>query len=365
MLSSAVRIARIGGWDYDIVNDRLEWADVTMQIFGTTGESFGGTKADFLVFVHPDDLGTLKAVQDKANPDHRTVEMEYRIVRADGGERVVRDRGEVTFDEHGHALRSTGVIVDVTEQRRMDIALQQAKESAEEANQAKSVFLANISHEIRTPMHGIVGFLSLLLGTQLSEEQRDYVEAVESSSLFLMSLLNDVLDFSKIEAGQVQLEIIEFKLRDMLEGILRAFGPESTRKNLTLTLEMTRDVPESVFGDPTRLREILINVISNAIKFTATGGIAIRVERLSKTSAEVVLRFSVSDTGIGIAPEKRLTIFEKFTQADPSMTRKYGGTGLGLAIASRLVELMGGRIWVESKEGLGSVFSFDILFRVE
>jgi signal transduction histidine kinase len=278
---------------------------------------------------------------------------------------VVRDRGEVTFDEHGHALRSTGVIVDVTEQRRMDIALQQAKESAEEANQAKSAFLANISHEIRTPMHGIIGFLSLLLGTQLSEEQRDYVETVESSSVFLMSLLNDVLDFSKIEAKQVQLEIIAFKLRDTLEEMLRAFVAEITRKNLTFTFEMSRDVPESVYGDPTRLRQILINVISNAIKFTATGGIAIRVERLSETKAEVVLRFSVSDTGIGIAPEKQLTIFEKFTQADPSMTREYGGTGLGLAIASRLVELMGGRIWVESKEGLGSVFFFDIPFRVQ
>jgi PAS domain S-box-containing protein len=365
MLSSAVRIAGIGGWDYDIVNDRLDWADVTMQIFGTTGELFGGTKADFLDFVHPADIDALKAVEDKADPDHRTVEMEYRIIRPDGSERVLRDRGEVTFDEHGHALRSTGVIVDVTEQRRMDIALQKAKKSAEEANQAKSAFLANISHEIRTPMHGIIGFLSLLLGTQLSEEQRDYVEAVESSSLFLMSLLNDVLDFSKIEAGQVQLEIIAFKLRDMLEGILRAFGPESTRKNLTLTFEMTRDVPESVCGDPTRLREILINVISNAIKFTAIGGIAIRVQTLSKTSEEIVLRFSVSDTGIGIAPEKQLTIFEKFTQADPSMTRKYGGTGLGLAIASRLVELMGGRIWVESNEGLGSIFFFDILLRVQ
>lgn len=364
MLSSAVRIAGIGGWDYDIVNDRLDWAEVTMQIFGTTGESFGGTKADFLDFVHPDDIDALKAVQDKADPDHGTVEMEYRIIRADGSERVVRDRGEVTFDEHGHALRSTGVIVDVTEQRRVDIALQQAKESADEANQAKSVFLANISHEIRTPMHGIIGFLSLLLGTHLSEEQRDYVEAVESSSVFLMSLLNDVLDFSKIEAKQVQLEIIAFKLRDTLEEIFRAFGPEITRKNLTFTFEMSPDVPESLFGDPTRLRQILINVISNAVKFTAAGGIATRVERLSETQAEVILRFSVSDTGIGIAPEKQLTIFEKFTQADPSMTRKFGGTGLGLAIASRLVELMGGRIWVESKEGLGSVFFFDILLRV-
>ncbi len=151
--------------------------------------------------------------------------MEYRIIRVDGSERVIRDRGEVTFDEHGHALRSTGVVVDVTEQRRVNIALQQAKEFVEDANQAKSVFLVNISHEIRTPMHGIIGFLSLLLGTQLSEEQKEYVETIKSCSEFLISLLNDVLDFSKIEARQVQLEIIAFELRDMLEKILSAFGP--------------------------------------------------------------------------------------------------------------------------------------------
>jgi two-component system sensor histidine kinase/response regulator len=209
-------------------------------------------------------------------------------------------------------------------------------------------------------MNGIIGFTELLLGTELTAEQQDYVEAVESSSQFLMSLLNDVLDFSRIDASQVQIETIAFRLRDTLEEIITGFGPAIRKKNLAFACEVLPEVPDGLFGDPTRLRRILINLISNAIKFTEKGEVAVRVESRASIPTAVLLRFSVSDTGIGIPPETQRTIFEAFTQADTSTTRKYGGTGLGLTIASRLIELMGSRIRIESKEGKGSIFYFDL-----
>jgi two-component system, sensor histidine kinase and response regulator len=360
MLSGAVRIAGVGGWDYDIVNDRLDWADVTMQIFGTTKEAFGGTLADFLSFVHPADIEALTAAQARPDLHNKTVETEYRIIRRDGRERIIRDRGEVTFDDHGNPIRSTGVVVDVTEQRQADRALHGAKETAEAANLAKNAFLANISHEIRTPMNAVIGFTELLQGTQLNAEQQEYLEALESSSDFLLSLLNDVLDFSRIDGSHVQIEAIPFHLHNTLHEIFRGFRPAAKKSNLGFVLDVDADVPDELFGDPTRLRQILINLLSNAIKFTERGEVVLRVERRASFPASVLIRFSVSDTGIGISPETQRKIFEAFTQADTSTTRKYGGTGLGLTIASRLVELMGGQLRIDSTEGKGSTFYFDL-----
>jgi PAS domain S-box-containing protein len=344
MMSSAVRIAGVGGWDYDIIHDRLDWDAVTMGIFGTKKESFGGTLADVMAFVHPDDRAALKEAERASHPDHKAVEMEYRILRTDGQERVIRDRSEVTFDEGGKPVRSTGVIVDVTEQRRADLALRRAKEAAEAALLAKSAFLANISHDIRTPMNGVIAFTDLLLGTELSAEQRDYLEVMKSSSEYLMLLLNDVLDFSKIEARQVHVESIRFHLRETLDEVMKSLGPAIKEKNLTLVFESQASVPDDVFGDPTRLRQVLVNLISNATKFTERGGVAVRVARPLVSPGGAILRFSVTDTGIGIPLEMQDAIFQSFSQADTSTTRRYGGTGLGLTIARRLVELMDGRL---------------------
>jgi signal transduction histidine kinase len=316
-----------------------------------------------MAFVHPSDLEALKEVERTTDPDHKTVDMEYRILRTDGRERVIRDRGEVTFDAGGKPVRSTGVVVDVTEQRGAETALRRAKEGAEAASLAKSAFLANISHDVRTPMNGIIGFTDLLLGTELSAEQRDYLEGLKSSSEYLMLLLNDVLDFSKIEAGQVNVELIAFRLRETLGEVMKAFGPAIKKKNLTFVFELEASIPDDVFGDPTRLRQVLISLISNAIKFTEKGGVAVRVARPAEPGSVGILRFSVRDTGIGVPLEVQKAIFEAFGQADTSTTRKYGGTGLGLTIARSLVELMGGRIWVDSKAGKGSTFSFDLPFR--
>jgi PAS domain S-box-containing protein len=308
----------------------------------------------FIDFVHPEDRQSTLDAAAALSCGEDVVAFENRYRCKDGSYRWIKWTSRSVIDE--------GLIFaaahDVTDSKRLEIELRLAKDAAEAANRAKSEFLANVSHEVRTPMNAIMGMTDLVLETPLTGEQKRFLTTVRESADSLLGVLNDILDFAKIESGRLDIEETPFGLRDVVEGTATALAERAHRKGLELACHLTPEVPDMLVGDPGRLRQILVNLIGNAIKFTSRGEVVVRVSVESAGEHDATLHFSVADTGIGIPLEKQKVIFEPFRQADASVTREYGGTGLGLAISSQLAARMNGRVWAESETGKGSIFHF-------
>jgi len=288
--------------------------------------------------------------------------LEHVHYDSDGRRRFIEVHGYPLFDARGRLTEVIEHCQDITERKENEETLRRAKQEAEAANRAKSEFLANMSHEIRTPMNGVLGFSELLEQTDLDDKQRHLLGRIRDSARRLLAIINDILDFSRIEARKLALESAPFQPREIVDGVVELLRPKADKKGLRLERLIDENIPAALYGDPLRLRQILINLVNNAIKFTAAGSVGIGVRRLRERGGKHELRFTVRDTGIGIPPEKQELIFESFFQADGSTTREYGGTGLGLAICRNLAHLMGSEIQVESEPGKGAVFSFTVAF---
>jgi len=359
--SLAERAAEFGIWEWDPKTGLFDLSDGTAVMAGLGTEGLRVTGEQLYATVHPDDQEPARVAREAVFQKGGGYEHEFRRVSArDDSIRWYRNRGTVELKD-GEPVKVIGAIMDITEHKRMQSNLERAKSAAEEAARAKGDFLANMSHEIRTPMNAVVGMTTLLEDLDLPGEALDYVRTIRTSSDALLGVINDILDFSKIESGKLDLERVPFCLSQSLEEAGELLGPKAAEKGLDLVVDADPTMGDWVYGDPTRLRQILVNLVGNAVKFTGHGEIVVKAREVStREGAEMLIQ--VRDTGIGIPVEKQDRLFQSFSQVDSSTTRRFGGTGLGLAISKRLAELMGGRLTVESQPGAGSTFTLALPF---
>jgi PAS domain S-box-containing protein len=360
---------------FDNLEDRFYYKDRQSHILGGNKawiKSMGASAIEELlgktdIDMHPAPLGQqLFDNEQRQMADDEVMRIRERHTLPDGTVEYLEAVKCPMKNDQGEIIGLAGISRNITKQVENEKHLIAAQLESEEANKAKSSFLAMMSHEIRTPMNGVIGAASLLLGTKLSEPQEEFVHTIQVSGENLMTIINDILDYSKIEAGKIDMESVPFNLRECMEDAFDLFTQAAAKKNLELLCDVEPDVPECLRGDPTRLRQVVVNLLGNAIKFTEKGEVSVQVSLSlrNEKSASCQLQFAVRDTGIGISEEAQKRLFQSFTQADVSSTRKYGGTGLGLVISRRLTELMGGEIWLESEEGKGSIFRFTTEFPI-
>jgi PAS domain S-box-containing protein len=361
-LSKASAVAKLGIWTLNVLDNSLHWNDRMLSIYGypLSMREQGITYQHWLNRVHPDDLKMVEQKLTDAIAGEGIYDPVFRVVKVDGEVRYIQAAAEIEKDKHENVVRVIGINIDITEQREIEETLRAAKEQADAASAAKSVFLANMSHEIRTPMNAVLGLLQLMQHTSMSTQQEGYIAKTQTAAKSLLGLLNDILDFSKIEAGKLQLDPqpceIEMLMRDLAVVLSGHFG----NRDVEVMFNLDPAIPSWLLIDKLRLQQVLINLAGNALKFTQQGQVVIGIECLESTANNNKLRFSITDTGIGISEEQISRIFTGFEQAESSTTRRFGGTGLGLAISKRLVELMDGELLVTSQVGKGSRFWFDV-----
>ncbi|MCA8965827.1 MAG: PAS domain-containing protein, partial [Planctomycetes bacterium] len=358
LLQTAQEMAMVGGFEIDLRTQQLSWSDEVYRIHETTPEEYTPTVESAIAFYSPESLRVVQAAVDEAMATGRPYAFELELITAKGRKIWVASNGAAVFEE-GAPVRIVGAFQDITERRRVADELRAAKEAAEAASRAKSAFLATMSHEIRTPMNGVLGYASLLQETPLQEQQREYLAVIERSGQSLLRIIDDILDYAKIEAGHLQLERIELDPRQLVAEAVQLLEPRAAEKGLRLSVHSEEGVPELLIGDPWRLQQILVNLLGNAVKFTAEGGVEVGVRWGAGQ-----LRVAVRDSGIGISAEQQALLFQEFSQADSSTRRRFGGTGLGLAISLRLVQSMGGTIGVDSEPGRGATFWFEVPLQV-
>lgn len=366
-LDEAQRLAHIGSWDWDIVNDRIEWSDELLRIYGFSRGHFSETYGNYLKYVHPDDKELVDQTVRKALVDHQPFTLLHRLERqSDGQTRILDCTGLVTTDADGRVIRVSGTAQDITERHEMEEAKNRAeleRQKALEALQFKQQFLSSMSHEIRTPLTAIIGFTKVMLKSSLDEKQRQYLHAIKISGDALLALVNDILDFAKVNAGKMVFEETPFNLKMAMQNMLQLFENKALQKGILIESRYDETIPEMLVGDPLRLNQVILNLLSNAVKFTHEGRITLTVDVHEHGNEHMTLSFSVADTGVGIEPENMERIFDSFQQATSQTSRLYGGTGLGLTIVKQLVEAQNGTVSVKSEQGRGSTFTFLLPFK--